>query len=168
MAVISKQRCTLLPDENSRLTLRSAACSFAASKESQRRGTIIVAKAEQKRVAEERERAGQAMWRRRELARLRAEREDKKSVYLGEIAAARRKVVDLQTTIEAIRQADNLPADYARMIGWAKERLAELEARTTVEAIQATLREENFSRILTNCSTRREILRRDRITGTID
>jgi len=106
--------------------------------------TIIVAKAEQKRVAEERERARQAMWRRRELARLRGEREDKRSVYLEEIAAARRKVVDLQTTIDAIPQSDNLPADYARMIGWAKERLAELEARTTVETIQATLQEKNL------------------------
>jgi hypothetical protein len=106
--------------------------------------TIIVAEAEQKRVAEERERARQAMWRRRELARLRAEREDKRSVYLEEIAAARRKVADLQTTIDAIPQADNLPADYARMIGWAKERLTELEARTTVEAIQATLQEKNL------------------------
>ncbi|MQV46510.1 hypothetical protein [Sinorhizobium medicae] len=106
--------------------------------------TIIVAKAEQRRVAEERERARQAMWRRRELARLRAEREDKRSVYLEEVAAARRRVFDLQTTINAIPQADNLPADYARMIGWAKERLAELEARTTVEAIQATLQEKNL------------------------
>ncbi|MDX0921837.1 hypothetical protein GOE04_11725 [Sinorhizobium medicae] len=106
--------------------------------------TIIVAEAEERRVTQEKERARQAMRRRRELARLRAEREDKRSAYLDEIAAARRKVADLQTTIETIPQADNLPADYARMIGWAKERLAELEARTTVEAIQATLQEENL------------------------
>ncbi|WP_085032286.1 hypothetical protein [Ensifer aridi] len=106
--------------------------------------TIIVAEAEERRVAQEKERARQAMRRRRELAHLRAQREDNRSVYLEEIAAARRKAVDLKTTIDAIPRSEKFPAEYGRMIAWARERLAELEAKTTVEAIQAALEAENL------------------------
>lgn len=100
---------------------------------------IIAAIAEEKCKTAERERARQAMQRRRELARLRSERETKRSSYLEEIAAARRKVVEMRQTIDMIPAAGHLPAEYERMIAWANERLAELEAKTTVEAIQSAL-----------------------------
>lgn len=101
--------------------------------------TIISAIAEEKRKTAERERNRQEMQRRRELARLRSERENKRTTLLEEIAAARSKAADMRLTIEAIPKAAQLPAEYGRMIAWAKERLAELEAQTTVEAIQAVL-----------------------------
>lgn len=106
--------------------------------------TIISARAEEERKIAERERIRQAMRRRRELAHLRSEREDKRSAYLEEIALARRKVADLQVTIAAIPQTEELPPEYGRMIAWAKERLADLEARTTIEAVQEALREQNL------------------------
>ncbi|MBM3091634.1 hypothetical protein GFB56_12505 [Ensifer sp. T173] len=101
--------------------------------------TIIVANAEESRKRAEQERARQAMLRRRDLARLRAEREGKRLAYLEEIAVARRKIADMRLTIETIPEAEQLPPEYERMIAWAKQRLTELEARTTVEAIQTTL-----------------------------
>lgn len=106
--------------------------------------TIISARAEEDRKTAEQERIRQAMRRRRELAHLRSEREDKRSAYLEEIALARRKVADLQTTIAVIPQTEEIPPEYGRMISWARERLAELEARTTIEAIQEALREQNL------------------------
>lgn len=101
--------------------------------------TIIAAIGEEKRKAAERARNREEMQHRRELARLRSERENKRSTFLEEIAASRRKVADMQLTIDAIPKAGHLPAEYERMIGWAKKRLAELEAQTTIEAIQGVL-----------------------------
>jgi len=106
--------------------------------------TIISARVEEDRQTADRELVRQEMRRRRDLARLRSEREDKRSAYLQEIALARRKVTDLQETIAAIPQTEEIPPDYERMIAWAKSRLADVEARTTVEAIQETLREQNL------------------------
>lgn len=59
--------------------------------------------------------------------------------YLDWIAKTRREVDDLRATIDAVPREVDLPPDYQRMIAWAEWRLANLEAQTTVEQIQATL-----------------------------
>lgn len=101
---------------------------------------IIVANAEEARKRAEQELRRQEHLRRREQSRLRAEREGKRLAYLQEVASARREAADMRLTIEAMPTLENPPPDYARMVAWAKRRLTELEARTTVETIQTTLK----------------------------
>ncbi len=76
---------------------------------------------------------------RRRLLELRDKREENRLAFLHWITDARREVDTLRATISNVPQGENLPPDYERMIGWAKFRLAHLEAETTVEKIQATL-----------------------------
>ncbi len=77
--------------------------------------------------------------RRREMAALRGKREEDRLEFLRWIADTRREAEDLRTTIAFVGRATELPPDYHRMVEWARGRLAELEAQTTVERIQATL-----------------------------
>jgi hypothetical protein len=76
---------------------------------------------------------------RRQLVELRQKREDDRLSFLKWIADARREVDDLRATISAVPQYGEIPADYARMIVWATQRLADLENKTTVERIQERL-----------------------------
>lgn len=101
--------------------------------------TIISAQEYENLKREEQERLRHHMRRRRELSSLRAERETKRLACLEEIAAARRKLADMRLTVEAVPKSAQLPPDYARMIVWAKQQIDKLEAQTTIEAIQATL-----------------------------
>jgi hypothetical protein len=86
------------------------------------------------------EEAGRAhLARRRELAALRIKREDDRLSFLKWIAEARREANDLRATIAAVPTSGELPPDYARMIAWAGERLADIEEQTAIERIQETL-----------------------------
>ncbi|MEY9531200.1 hypothetical protein [Sinorhizobium fredii] len=82
--------------------------------------------------------------RRRDLAEKRRSREERRLEFLMSLAEARREVDDLKLTISAIPTEGLLPSEYKRMLAWAKERLAALEARTTVERIQEALTEKNL------------------------
>ncbi len=77
--------------------------------------------------------------RRREMAALRVKREEDRLEFLRWIADATREAEDLRTTIASVAGAAELPPDYQRMVAWARGRLAELEAQTSVEQIQTTL-----------------------------
>lgn len=105
---------------------------------------VMAANAEDRRIREETERRRQALRRRRELATQREEREGKRLSHLGWIAKTRAEIDELRTTINAVPKAENLPDEYGRMLKWAEQRLSTLEAKTTVEAIQANLIEQNL------------------------
>ncbi|NKJ90568.1 hypothetical protein GFM14_02920 [Rhizobium leguminosarum bv. viciae] len=100
---------------------------------------IFAAKAEDARIAAEKDRRRNALRHRRELAEKRAKREEQRLAYLQSVAGIRREVADLRATIDAVPKADHLPPEYRRMIEWAEGRVRELEARTTVEQIQLIL-----------------------------
>ncbi|WP_434732882.1 hypothetical protein NL154_15000 [Rhizobium sp. YTUHZ044] len=100
---------------------------------------IIAARAEDARLHAEKTQRRDALRHRRDLAEKRAKREEARLAYLRTVANIRREVGDLQSTINAVPKKDILPAEYRKMIGWAKERLLLLEAKTTVEAINSEL-----------------------------
>ena len=100
---------------------------------------IISAEVERDRLYAEKQRHRQVMQHRRQLAEQGVKREEKRLAYLDWIAKTRREVDDLRATIDAVPREVDLPPDYQRMIAWAECRLANLEAQTTVEQIQATL-----------------------------
>lgn len=100
---------------------------------------ILAAKAEEARLSAEREHRRHEMMHRRLLAEKRAKREEDRLKYLRAIAEIRGEVANLRATINLIPSTDNLPAEYQRMIEWAQTRLADLEAKTTVDQIQASL-----------------------------
>ncbi|OWK26313.1 hypothetical protein AJ87_03115 [Rhizobium yanglingense] len=129
---------------------------------------IITAEAENIRIRAGTERRRQALSQRRELATRRADREDKRLSYLQWIAAHRREIDDLRATISAVPKAANLPPEYERMISWAEQRLSELEARTTVDQIQASLVDQNLYPSLMTSSIRTANHRRSKTTGTIE
>jgi hypothetical protein len=76
---------------------------------------------------------------RRDLAARRAKREESRLEFLNWIADTRREVDELRATIAAVPQSGALPAEYLRMMEWAKIRLANLEAKTSIERIQKGL-----------------------------
>src|SRR5690606_35500041 len=79
---------------------------------------------------EERERRRRHMAHRRDLHKKRQEREAKREEFLRKMAADQREAADLRATIansEAV--LDHATPEYVRMIGWAKDRLASLEAQ---------------------------------------
>ncbi|THK35669.1 hypothetical protein EHS39_23905 [Ensifer sp. MPMI2T] len=81
---------------------------------------------------------------RRDLAEKRRLREEHRHEFLTSLARARREVDELKLTISAIPTNERLPLEYDRMLVWAKERLAALEARTTIECLQEALVEQNL------------------------
>ncbi|MCV9997299.1 hypothetical protein OE766_03480 [Pararhizobium sp. YC-54] len=98
---------------------------------------IVEGEHEARRKTEEARRAH--LVRRRELAALRIKREDDRLSFLRWIAEARREAEDLRATIASVPTSGDLPHDYARMIAWAGNRLAELDEQTAIDRIQATL-----------------------------
>ncbi|MDC9834323.1 hypothetical protein [Rhizobium binxianense] len=100
---------------------------------------IFAAKAEDARIAAEKDCRRNALRHRRELAEKRAKREEQRLAYLRSVAGIRREIADLRATIDAVPKADHLPPEYRRMIEWAEGRVRELEAQTTVEQIQLSL-----------------------------
>ncbi|NTZ90489.1 hypothetical protein [Agrobacterium tumefaciens] len=76
---------------------------------------------------------------RRKMAEQRAKRESDRLSFLQSIANARREADDLRDTISIVPYCEDLPADYRRMLEWARKRLMQLEEQTRVEAIQTSL-----------------------------
>ncbi|MGR9188860.1 hypothetical protein [Rhizobium leguminosarum] len=103
---------------------------------------IVEREREEKQRIEDARRAHMAH--RRELVTLRQKRESDRLSFLHFIAAARREVADLKATIATVPQDGSLPDDYQRMMGWAKRRLDELEAETSIERIQERLVEQRL------------------------
>jgi hypothetical protein len=91
---------------------------------------------EKERLAREKR---EHMAHRRALAQKREEREQSRWSFLSQIADMRREILNLRETISLVPTGYDLPPDYVQMISWALVRLAKLEARTTVEAIQESL-----------------------------
>lgn len=87
----------------------------------------------------ERRRAHLAM--RRKLAEQRRERENARLEFLREIAEARREADELRATIGLASPRGEVSDDYRKMMEWAQLRLADLERRTTADAIQTGLTE---------------------------
>lgn len=94
---------------------------------------------------EEDERRWQHMARRRELQKQRAEREQKRIRFLAELAAYQREAADLKVTIaNAAKVIAEANPEYRRMIEWAEERLAHLEAQNALGPLAANLKSQNL------------------------
>jgi len=90
---------------------------------------------------EERQRQWAEMSRRRDLAKRRKEREQKRIEYLRNLVELQREAADIRTWLASL-PADKLEseaADLGRMLAWASERLATLDQATTIDAAKATL-----------------------------
>ncbi|MGO4569609.1 hypothetical protein AB4Z52_32340 [Rhizobium sp. 2YAF20] len=94
---------------------------------------------------EEDERRWQHMARRRELQTRRADREQKRILFLGELAAYQKEAEELKVTIAnataVIAQGE---PEYRRMIEWAESRLAYLEAQNALGPLTANLKSQNL------------------------
>lgn len=93
----------------------------------------------ERREEEARQRAEFA--RRRELARKRREREEQRIAYLRELVQLQREAANIRIWLATLPEgvtADS-STELGRMVLWAKERLADLEARTTVKAAAVQL-----------------------------
>jgi hypothetical protein len=90
---------------------------------------------------EEEERRRVEFARRRDLAKKRKEREEKRIAYLRELVQLRREAADIRSWLASLPDtaAASTANDLARMVGWATARLADLEARTTVDAAAVQL-----------------------------
>ncbi|MGR9253056.1 hypothetical protein [Rhizobium leguminosarum] len=94
---------------------------------------------------EEDERRWKHMARRRDLQKRRAEREQKRVRFLGELAAYQKEAADLRVTIaNAAAVVDDAQREYQRMIGWAKSRLEHLEAQNAIGPLTANLKSQNL------------------------
>ncbi|PKA43241.1 hypothetical protein CWR43_14465 [Rhizobium sullae] len=94
---------------------------------------------------EEDERRWQHMARRRELQKRRNEREQKRIHFLAELAAYQREAANLKVTIANASAVLAQPEpEYLRMIDWAKDRLAYLEAQNAVDSLAANLKSQNL------------------------
>ncbi|KPH05031.1 hypothetical protein CO657_11170 [Rhizobium acidisoli] len=94
---------------------------------------------------EEDERRWQHMARRRELQKLRIDREQKRIRFLAELAAYQREAADLRLTIaNAAEVTEKVDSEYGRMIDWARGRLAHLEAQNSVGPLTANLKLQNL------------------------
>lgn len=104
---------------------------------------VVAKKAEDdlRRAAEQR-RAELA--RRRDLAKQRVGREEARLIFLTGIADARREAEDLRRTIDLVPDGDHAQPDLARMLKWARRRLAILDQNTLPQAIQRHLVERNL------------------------
>ncbi|MER8400447.1 hypothetical protein [Mesorhizobium sp. M1348] len=97
----------------------------------------------EEREAEERGR--KYMAHRRELHKKRQEREANRLSFLRQLAEHQKEAADLRTTIA--RATEFLPqasSEYLRMIAWAEQRLAHLEAQNQLEVLTSNLREQNL------------------------
>jgi hypothetical protein len=94
---------------------------------------------------EEDERRWAHMARRRELQKRRAEREQRRVRFLGELAAYQKEAADLRVTIaNAAAVIDYAQPEYQRMIDWAKSRLEHLEAQNAIGPLTANLKSQNL------------------------
>jgi len=90
---------------------------------------------------EEQERQYAELNRRRDLAKKRKEREEKRITYLRELVQLQREAADIKSWLASLPETATADTadDLGRMIQWATARLADLEARTTVDAAAAQL-----------------------------
>lgn len=97
-------------------------------------------KAERERREEE-DRLRAELARRRDLARKRKEREEKRIAYLRELVQLQREAADIRSWLARYPKqvTGETTNDLGRMMQWAIERLADLEARTTVDAAAVQL-----------------------------
>ncbi|WP_140426969.1 hypothetical protein [Ensifer aridi] len=90
---------------------------------------------------EERARQRRHMAHRRALHQKRQERETRRVSFLRQLADYQREAADLRATIacasELLPQAS---PEYGRMIAWAEQRLADLEAQNQLEVLTSNLR----------------------------
>lgn len=88
----------------------------------------------ERREQEARERAELA--RRRDIAEKRKEREGQRIAYLRELVQLQREAAGIKSWLASLPEcavADS-STQLGRMLLWAKERLSDLEARTSIEA----------------------------------
>lgn len=97
-------------------------------------------KAERERRTEEARRR-EELARRRQLAKKRKEREEARIAYLRELVKLQREADDIRSWLASLPLdvvADQ-STELGRMLLWAKDRLADLEKRTTVDAASVEL-----------------------------
>ncbi|RRH92073.1 hypothetical protein EH240_31305 [Mesorhizobium tamadayense] len=97
----------------------------------------------EEREAEERRRKHMAH--RRELHKKRQDREANRLGFLRQLAEYQKEAADLRSTIT--KAAEFLPqvsSEYLRMIEWAKQRLAHIEAKNQLDVLTSNLREQNL------------------------
>lgn len=102
--------------------------------------TLAYEKTERERRAEEAlQRAELA--RRRDLAKKRREREEQRIAYLRELVQLQHEAAEIRSWLASLPRgiAVDSSTELGRMVLWAKERLADLEARTTVKAAAVQL-----------------------------
>lgn len=90
---------------------------------------------------EEDERQHAELARRRDLARKRKEREEKRVTHLRELMQLQREAANIMGWLASLPETAtaDIASDLGRMIQWATARLADLEARTTIDAAAAQL-----------------------------
>ncbi|MER9560656.1 hypothetical protein [Mesorhizobium sp. M0571] len=97
----------------------------------------------EEREAEDRRRKHMAH--RRELHKKRQEREANRLIFLRQLADCQREAADLRVTIaNASNFLPQASLEYLRMIGWAEQRLAHLEAQSRLDTLTSNLREQNL------------------------
>ncbi|MFB9980915.1 hypothetical protein ACFSQQ_22670 [Mesorhizobium kowhaii] len=97
----------------------------------------------EEREAEERRRKHMAQ--RRELHKKRQEREANRLSFLRQLAEHQKEAVDLRNTIaKAAEFVSQASSEYLRMIAWAEQRLAHLEAQNQLEVLTSNLREQDL------------------------
>ncbi|MFA5957671.1 MAG: hypothetical protein WC811_13960 [Hyphomicrobium sp.] len=103
---------------------------------------IILAneKTERERREEDERQRGE-LARRRDLAKKRNEREERRITHLRGLVQLQREATDIKNWLASLPDtaAADIPTDLGRMIHWATARLADLEARTTINAAAAQL-----------------------------
>lgn len=81
---------------------------------------------------------------RKDLEAKRAEREKMRAAYLDDVARDRREVLHLTETVSLLPLGVESSPEVARMIEWAKARIASLEERTSPGSIQRALEDQQL------------------------
>jgi hypothetical protein len=90
--------------------------------------TLLAVRKASREAQEERERQRQEMARRRALARERLEREEKRKAYLGSIIDLHEETGRLRQWLAETELKSETHRNVSRLVAWAKDRLAALEA----------------------------------------
>jgi hypothetical protein len=94
---------------------------------------------------EEDERRWQHMARRRELQKQRNDREQRRIRFLNELATYQQEAANLRAIIaSASTVSESAEPEYRRMVSWAKDRLAYLDAQNAVGPLTANLKLQNL------------------------
>ncbi|SIT53573.1 hypothetical protein BQ8794_130057 [Mesorhizobium prunaredense] len=115
----------------------------------------------EEREAEERRRKHMAL--RRELQKT-PEREANRLSFLRQLAEHQKEAPDLRRTIaKATEFLSQASSEYLRMIAWAEQRLAHLEAQNRLEVLTSNLGSKTSSPTQMTCTILRVIRRRQEI-----